>query len=378
MKAPKLKNVPLIQSLASMQQASESSMKFAGLPRGTIRGIIKDVQDPEDRGRVRVVFDDMNPEIPQVSGAGIFSQEREGKEPDLSHWIDTSPAFKGKQPEGLVGKRVNISVSNGQFQYAILQDVMFDPGILAEKPAEKLKRPNNSSMTRLPIYEAGKLPLPCEENWGCTVVEAGGPYGNDWLCVCLRRDSKYIWVRHSDLQHGHAGGNDTTAFPDTGGDKPQPSKVATVWDKVFVTSANEMPKYTAYGTEPRGNPFGETTQWFTPPMNEKAEKPVEPLPILPATYTDQDTALSFLRDSDGFTEVIPGQTSPPALPPLPSPLSSILPFASFNEAFSQMVKYFQDQATNKIVELVQNATGVTLPLSSSTTSSTPSPTPPPT
>ena len=75
-------------------------MKFAGLPRGTVRGVIKDVNDPENRGRVRVVFDDMNPEIPQVTGAGVYSEARGGEEPDLSHGIDVSPAFKGKQPKG--------------------------------------------------------------------------------------------------------------------------------------------------------------------------------------------------------------------------------------------------------------------------------------
>ena len=339
-----------------MQQASEANMKYAGLPNSCVRAIIKDVDDPLERGRVRVVFDDFNRDVPQVTFAGDASKVRiaEG-DPQLSHWIDVSPSFKGKQPKGMVGKHCNITISNGQYQYAVLGDVLYDPEIFTEEAGKELKEPNNSSMTRMPVYEAGELPLPCEENWGCTVIEAGGPFGNDWLCVCLRRDSKYIWVRHVDMQHGHAGGNDTTAFPDTGGDKPQPSKVATVWDKVFVTSANEMPKYTAYGTEPRGNPFGDTTQWFTPPMNEKAEKPVEPLPILPPTYSDEDTALAFLRDSDGFTEIISGQLTPPTLPPLPSPLSSILPFPSFNQVFSQMVKFFQDQA-NKAIASVTGGT----------------------
>jgi len=351
---------PLIRKLAQAFSVADQSHQFLGFPKGTIRGTIVDVEDPKERGRVKVIFDDMNPDIPQGTGVGEFSDKRVGEEPDKSHWIDTSPAFKGKQPKGLIGKRVNISVSNGQYQFAVLQDVMFDPQILATSEKSKLKIPNNSTMTRMPIYEKGDLPLPCEENWGCSVIEAAGPYGNDWLCVCLRRDSKYIWVRHVDMQHGHAGGNDTTAFPGTGGDKPQPSKSATVWDKVFVTSANEMPKYTAYGTEPRGNPFGDTTQWFTPPMNEKAEEPVEPLPILPPTYTDENTALAFLRDSDGFTEIISGQLTIPTLPPLPSPLSSILPFSSFNEAFDQMIKFFQDQA-NKAIASVTGETPPTPP-----------------
>lgn len=186
-----------------MQQASEANMKFAGLPRGTVRGVIKDVNDPENRGRVRVVFDDMNPEIPQVTGAGVYSEARVGEEPDLSHWIDVSPAFMGKQPEGLVGKRVNISVSNGQFQYAVLQDVLFDPELLAQKSASKLKMPNNSSMTRLPVYPSGSLPPATAENVGCIIIEDGGFDGMQWLSVCLARSGGYTWVNLMDRLHIH-------------------------------------------------------------------------------------------------------------------------------------------------------------------------------
>lgn len=186
-----------------MQQASEANMKFAGLPRGTVRGVIKDVNDPENRGRVRVVFDDMNPEIPQVTGAGEYSEARVGEEPDLSHWIDVSPAFMGKQPEGLVGKRVNISVSNGQFQYAVLQDVLFDPELLAQKSASKLKMPNNSSMTRLPVYSSGSLPPATAENVGCIIIEDGGFDGMQWLSVCLARSGGYTWVNLMDRLHIH-------------------------------------------------------------------------------------------------------------------------------------------------------------------------------
>lgn len=178
-------------------------MKFAGLPRGTVRGVVKDVNDPENRGRVRVVFDDMNPEIPQVTGAGVYSEARVGEEPDLSHWIDVSPAFMGKQPEGLVGKRVNICVSNGQFQYAMMQDVCFDPELLAQKSADKLKMPNNSSMTRLPVYSSGSLPPATAENVGCVIVEDGGFDGMQWLSVCLARSGGYTWVNLMDRLHIH-------------------------------------------------------------------------------------------------------------------------------------------------------------------------------
>jgi hypothetical protein len=247
---------PFILATAQMMQATQANMQYAGLPRGTIRGTIKDVDDPENRGRVRVVFDDMNPEIPQVLGAEDWSKEREGEEPDLSHWIDVSPAFKGKQPEGLVGKRVNISVSNGQYQYAVLQDVLFDPELLAQKAKDKLKIPNNSSMTRLPLYKSGKLPPASEENHGCMVVELGGPMNSDWMCVCLQRNGSYYWVRHIDLSHGHAGQNDSAQRPDSDGDSQQPINNQTIWDYVFPTTAGEMTKYSSYGTSTRSNPFG--------------------------------------------------------------------------------------------------------------------------
>jgi hypothetical protein len=265
MKPPKLRTTPLVQQLAAMQQATEANMKFAGLPRGTLRGVIKDIDDPESRGRVRVVFDDMNPEIPQVSGAGDWSKERVGQEPDLSHWIDVSPAFKGKQPAGLVGKRVNISVSNGQYQYAVLNDVLYDPELLAEKAKGKLEMPNNSSMTRLPIYPSGSLPPASAENHGCMVVEEGGPMSSDWLCVCLKRQGSYIWVRHVDLQHGHAGENDGTQPNDSRGDQEQPVNEQSVWDYVFPTSKQAMPKSSAYGTSPRSNPYGGQATWNAPP-----------------------------------------------------------------------------------------------------------------
>jgi hypothetical protein len=200
MRPPKLRTIPLIQQLAAMQQAAEANMKFAGLPRGTLRGKIVDVNDPEERGRVKVVFDDMNPEIPQVSGAGEWSQERIGKEPDSSHWIDVSPAFRGRQPKGLIGKRVNIAASNGQYQYAVLNDVLYDPEMLA---SQKLEMPNNSSMTRLPVYSSEDLPPATAENVGCVIVEDGGFDGMQWLSVCLQRSGGYTWVNLMDRLHSH-------------------------------------------------------------------------------------------------------------------------------------------------------------------------------
>jgi hypothetical protein len=228
---------------------------------------------------------------------------------------------------------------------------MFDPQLLAEKAKNKLKMPNNSSMTRMPVYEANKLPEPCEENWGCTVIETGGPYDDDWLCVCLKRSGKYLWVRHIDMQHGHAGANDTTAYTDTGGDKPFPGKAVTGWDFTFPTSAAEMAKYSAYGTDPRGNPYGSKVQWFPSPMSKD-----QPLATVPPTVTNQDEALTFIRDSDGFTLDIPGQISPIAGITIPG-LSSILPFQGFSIDFNQMLQNITSLVKQQALSQLSQVTG---------------------
>lgn len=200
---PKLRNTPLVQSLARLEQSADKSDKYAGLPPGGLRGTIVDVEDPEERGRVRVVFDDHNPDIPQVTGAGEWSKSRDSLDPDKSHWIDTSPAFKGKQPKGLIGKRVNIAASNGQYQYAVLNDVMYDPEMLATDKKNNLKMPDNSSMTRLPCFEVSEMPPPCAENVGCVVVALNSYDNEDWLCVCLKRYGGYAWVSLIDRLHIH-------------------------------------------------------------------------------------------------------------------------------------------------------------------------------
>lgn len=260
-----LRNSKFVEMVAQMQQQCEAGMKYAGCPQGTLRGTIVDVDDPEERGRVRVIFDDMNPDFPQVTGAGEFSEARVGEEPDASHWLDVTPAFKGRQPKGLKGKRVNIAPSNGQYTMALAGDVVYDPQLIAKGKEDKVKMPNNSSMTRLPIYESGELPPASEENHGCMIVEMNGPMDSDWLCVCLKRQGSYYWVRHIDMAHGHAGENDGKQPSDTDGDGEQPVNQQAVWDYVFPTTGGEMQKYSQYGTSPRANPFGGEAKWYDPP-----------------------------------------------------------------------------------------------------------------
>jgi hypothetical protein len=279
-------------------QFAESNAKYAGLPRGMVRGKIVDVDDPENCGRVRVLFDAMNPEdIPEIEGAGVFSCPRDGVGGSYSHWIDASPAFVGKQPPSLIGSRVNIILSNGQYHYAILSDTIYDPQNLTGQAAGKLTIPNSSAMTRLPIYPAGSLPPPCQENRGCTVVEDGGPMSSDWVCVCLKRNGEYIWVRHCDLQHGHAGANDSIQPPDSSGNRQNPSQAGTVSDYTFPTSGEPLKIFSAFGNAPRGNPYGQNAIWHSPPMSDKPPRPIEQPQLL-----DMGNALSFVRKDAGYPD----------------------------------------------------------------------------
>ena len=201
MQPPNLTSIGIVKDLAAALNANDTNAKFAGLPKSSLRGTVVSVDDPEKRGRVKVIFDDMNPDVPQVTGAGEWSEPREGENPDISHWIDVSPPFKGKQAPGLVGKRVNINASNGQYQYAVLQDVLHDPETLAS--GKGVSMPDNSSMTRLPVYPSGGLPDATAENVGCVIVETGGFQGLDWLTVCLKRSGGYKWVNMMDRLHTH-------------------------------------------------------------------------------------------------------------------------------------------------------------------------------
>jgi len=204
---PKLETNPLVQALASYHANQDAINSTAAGPKGTIRGTIVDVDDPEERGRVKVVFDDMNPKKPQIEGSNSYGK-REGKQ-TISHWVDCKPAFKGKQPKRLIGLRVNINATDGQYQYAVLDDVLWDEGVLTEKT----KQPNTGTMVRLPCYGSGEMP-PCnEENAGLAIVELNGFDGMDWCTVCLKRSGGYKWVNLMDRLHIH-----DSQDPDSDGD----------------------------------------------------------------------------------------------------------------------------------------------------------------
>jgi hypothetical protein len=194
----------LVDALANLLNASDAGTLNNGGGSSSARATVVSVDDPQQCGRVLVVFDDMNgQDIPQSPGSGEYADPRSDQAGNHSHWINVCPAFKGKQPPGLVGKRVTISCTNGDLCNAVLGDVIYDPDSLTEAGKKKLGQPNNSSMTRLPVYPSGSEPAASAENVGLCIVITNGFQGYDWLSVCLKRGSSYKWVNMMDRLHTH-------------------------------------------------------------------------------------------------------------------------------------------------------------------------------
>ena len=215
-------------------------------------GTITDIEDPEEMGRVKVILDEVNPEFLTEKG---FDQG--SAQPTVTDWVEPGVPMKGKQPEGIVGARVPVSARAGDPNRLKFGAPVFDPS-----ETSKAKQPQNSDQTRLPVYPSGSLPPADADNVGLMVVEQGGPMESDWLCVCLSRKGQMLWVRHIDLNHGHAGENDGLQDPDSDGDGEVPVNEQSVWDFVFPTTAEEMPKESIHGTSPRDNPYGGQATWY--------------------------------------------------------------------------------------------------------------------
>jgi len=205
-------------------------------------GEITDIKDPEERGRVKLVLDEVNPKYHTEHG-----YKNDG-EPTVTDWMEPKVPFVGLQPEALVGKRVPVEPKQGDPNRLFFGDPVAD---LDE--TEKGEQPKNSSMTRLPVYPSGSLPPPGPDNVGCMVVEEGGPCDSDWLCVCLRRRGKWLWIRHIDLNHIHQDQDDGRQPPDSDGDGEAPVDEGPIWDKVAPTT-DEAYSYQSY------NPLD--SDWF--------------------------------------------------------------------------------------------------------------------
>jgi hypothetical protein len=80
------------------------------------------------------------------------------------------------------------------------------------------------------------------------------------------------------------------------------------------------------------------------------------IPTVPPTVTNQDQALAFIRESDGFTNNIPGQLTQIAGITIPS-LSSILPFSGFNVDFDTMLQKVSDFVKEQAKSQLSQVTG---------------------
>ena len=235
----------LAEELLMVKTAAAKGAEGAQTQSKTMVGTVVSVNDPLNQGRVQVITDEMNP-----NDTGQTSSYQATP----TAWATTQDGFIGKQSSLLVGQRVVLNTVGNDPNKLVIGNVIHDENSVA--PAL------GTTMTRLPVYPSGSLPGPSAANLGCQVVELDGPMNSDWLCVCLRRNGKYLWVRHIDLNHGHAGQNDGQEKPDSDSDIQEPEKEHVVWDYVFPTTDEEMTKESIHGTDPRQNPWGAAAKWY--------------------------------------------------------------------------------------------------------------------
>ena len=234
----------LARLLNRADRGSQIAQELSGKLEPTF-GTITDVNDPEERGRVKVVLDQVNPEFMEED-----EYPQDGSQPTQSDWIKPDIPFRGIQPEQLIGMRVPITARGGDPNRLSFGDPIYDPeeteelqwptgagqgrGRSGGEGGEEI--PPNTAMVRAPVYPTGSLPPPGVENFGCIVIEEGGPCQSDWMCVCLKRRGTYYWVRHVDLNHMHADQDDGRQPPDADGDGEAPVDEGPIWDKVAPTT----------------------------------------------------------------------------------------------------------------------------------------------
>jgi len=252
-----------INELASMLRRGDRGAQIAQELSGNMQptfGLITDVEDPERRGRIKVVLDQVNPEFVSETG-----NDQGSSQPTKTDWITPDIPFRGVQPDQLVGMRVPVKARNGDPNRLSFGAPIYDPEEtesqqkLWEGDAKEI--PPNSDMVRCQVFPSGSLPDASAENHGCIVIEEDGPMESDWLCVCIKRKGEFYWVRHIDMNHGHAGEDDGQQQPDSDGDGEVPVEELTVWDYVFPTTHEEYEKNSMHGTDPRANPFGGEAKW---------------------------------------------------------------------------------------------------------------------
>ena len=224
----------LAEELLMVKTAAAKGAEGAQTQSKTMVGTVVSVNDPLNQGRVQVITDEMNP-----NDTGQTSSYKATP----TAWVSTQDSFIGKQSSMLVGQRVVLSTVGNDPNKLVVGNVLHDENSAA--PAV------GTTMTKLPLSPSGSLPPASAANLGCTVVELDGPCNSDWLCTCLRRRGKYLWIRHIDLNHMHADQDDGKQPPDSDGDSEQPVNEGPIWDKVAPTS-DKAYNYQGYDTMDSG------------------------------------------------------------------------------------------------------------------------------
>ena len=220
----------LAQSLLESQKAAYKANDLINRLDITY-GVVVDVQDPEERGRVRVVLDEANPRYLEDE----YSYKQGGAEATQTKWVDPIVPFSGLQPKTLINTRVPIFPRAADPNRLWFGDPVFDK-YGKEVLGRDSEQPRNTAMTRFPVYPSGQLPEPGPDNFGCVLIEQGGPMNSDWFCVCLRRRGGWFWVRHMDIAHIHGGQDDGKQGADSALNGEAPVKESVVWDTVSATT----------------------------------------------------------------------------------------------------------------------------------------------
>ena len=231
-------NERALNELASLLRRGDRGAQIAQELSGNMQptfGKITDTDDPDRRGRVKVVLDQVNPDFVTED-----SMDQGSSEATKTDWISPDIPFRGIQPEQLVGMRVPVKARNGDPNRLSFGAPIYDPQESESQQGQFEGGggdiPPNSDMVRCQVFPSGSLPDASAENHGCMVIEEGGPCESDWLCVCLKRRGEFFWVRHIDLNHIHADQDDGRQPPDSDGDGEAPVDEGTIWDKVAPTT----------------------------------------------------------------------------------------------------------------------------------------------
>lgn len=143
-------------------------------PGSCVLATVTEVNDPEKRGRIKVVYEHLDPDAEGNVGEQAFE----------SNWLEVSPPFEGLQAKSLIGEKVLVQLKDGDYNQGYLYDTV------------SLQEPTNK-LIRLPVYEKGELPDASVMNLGCMAIEKNNPPGCHSFVVVVKKNGKYLWAGSS-------------------------------------------------------------------------------------------------------------------------------------------------------------------------------------